>query len=265
MAPPLRERVPAWARGAGILALVTAGAMGGVALARARARTSPALAGPSPVASSMRRSRPPRVLHVPRVTTAPELDGRIEEALWRETAARTGPFVDDAGAAARPYSEARAAWSDEAGGTLYLALYAADIDLEARVTEADGPMQLDDAFRLTFATAATAGAETRDAFVLEGSVRGTMSDARTTAAGADPSWNSGARLAADTDGTLNDAKDDDEEWTLEWAIPLAAVGHRGAPGETIPLALRRCDTPKHGPRVCAGFGDGHDVVLVLDP
>ena len=265
MAPPLREPVAAWARGAGILALVTAGAAGGVALARAGAPTSPALAGPPPAASSMRRGRPPRVLHVTRVTTAPELDGRIEEALWRETAARTGPFVDHAGAAARPYSEARAAWSDEAGGTLYLALYAADIDLEARVTEADGPMQLDDAFRLTFAAAATAGAETRDAFALEGLVRGTMSDARTSAAGTDTSWNSGARLAADTDGTVNDATDDDEEWTLEWAIPLAAVGHRGDPGETVPLSIRRCDTPKHGPRVCAGFSEGQDAALVLDP
>ncbi len=235
---------------AGLVAL--AGAVGLVA-ARARAREPAQVTRSAPLARA-----PGRIIHVPRAPSPPEIDGHLDESLWREHAARSGPFVDAAGKDARPYSEARVAWSEEGGGALYLALYAADIDLEASVTDADGPVWLDDSFRVTFAGSPA----TR---VLEASARGTLSDALLTGDRADPSWSSGARVAADTDATLNDPSDDDEEWTLEWRIPLAALGHRAAPGEQLVMSVRRCDTPRHGPRSCAALGEAVATTLVLDP
>ncbi len=94
---------------------------------------------------------------------------------------------------------------------------------------------------------------------------GTLGDAELSGGRVDPSWSSGARVAADTDGTPNDVTDDDEEWTLEWRIPLAPLGHRAVAGERIAMSIRRCDSPKRGPRTCASFGDAVAVELVLDP
>ena len=40
---------------------------------------------------------------------------------------------------------------------------------------------------------------------------------------------------------------------------------KGERGESIGLALRRCDTPKHSPRVCRSWGDGEEKGrIVLD-
>ena len=67
------------------------------------------------------------------------------------------------------------------------------------------------------------------------------------------------------DGTLNDPRDTDEEWVIEMAVPFEALGMQGEAGETIGLALRRCDTPKGSSRVCRSWGDGPDKArIVLD-
>lgn len=59
------------------------------------------------------------------------------------------------------------------------------------------------------------------------------------------------------DGTLNRTGDNDEEWIVEMAIPLAALGiHDPAPGTRIPFAVRRCDVGARGPGACGGFGAG---------
>jgi len=46
-------------------------------------------------------------------------------------------------------------------------------------------------------------------------------------------------LAVDLDGTLDKSGDDDEEWLVELALPLAQ-----------PIAARRCDHPKSGGERC---------------
>src|SRR5690349_15978093 len=66
------------------------------------------------------------VMVVPQVAAPLALDGELDEVAWRSPA-RTGAFVDAHGAQAAPYSDARFLRDDHA---LYLALYAADEDVE---------------------------------------------------------------------------------------------------------------------------------------
>nr|HEX4314926.1 hypothetical protein [Kofleriaceae bacterium] len=138
------------------------------------------------------------------------IDGELDEPVWNTTAVR-GVFAGDGGEAiARPYSEVRAFVR---GDAVYVGLYAADEDIEST-----------DRFELTVGTVAVSL-----------SAAGSSSDAR-------------VRAGVDRDGTLDDPRDDDEEWVVEAALPVAALG---AP----PWALRasRCDTTHAGHRHCGSW------------
>ena len=54
----------------------------------------------------------------------------------------------------------------------------------------------------------------------------------------------------DVDETIDDARDEDEEWVVELALPLAAL----PPGATA-IHAARCDTPKDGVRRCGAWED----------
>ena len=116
--------------------------------------------------------------------TTMKIDGELAEPAWNARAAR-GVFVGPDGKLARPYSEIRFLADAD---TLYVALYAADEDIEAS-----------DAFELQLGPLAlTAHAD--------GAVAPAM------------------KAAIDRDGTLGNPKDDDEEWVVELAIPRAQLG-----------------------------------------
>ncbi len=202
-------------------------------------------------------------LHVPRVGAPIPIDGEVEgKKAWESDVGGTGVFKTAAGQGMVPYSEARLRWRD---GTLYLWLYAGDLDLEGSVTERDGPVLRDDAFRVEL------GAGGR-AYTIDVNVLGTIADtvcARAVGApdGApcDASWQSGATVGVDRDGTLNRTGDNDEEWIVEMAVPLASLGLGGArAGTRIPFAVRRCDVQKSGAGACGGFGLGERAEIVLD-
>lgn len=59
----------------------------------------------------------------------------------------------------------------------------------------------------------------------------------------------GMKVAVDRDGTLDDSRNFDEEWLLEIAIPIAALPTHGP----SLVSAARCDTPKHGGRLCAAW------------
>ncbi len=160
-----------------------------------------------------------RELVVPNVDGAPDLDGELGDAIWRGAVARTGAFVDASGSPARPHSDARVV---EARDELIVALYAADEDI--RTT---GPLR--DVFRVTI------GATT-----FEVSANGELR-------GAPP----GTRLGHDLDGTPDDGADDDEEWVIELAIPLASLGLPDHAGGRAPFVVERCDTTRDGSRSCS--------------
>src|SRR2546430_17249992 len=139
-------------------------------------------------------------LVLPQVAGPILCDGELDELAWR-TPARTGPFVDASGAQAAPYSDARFLRDDR---YLYLALYAADEDIRAG-----------------------------DEFVVELG-RTTL---HFTAAGVLRPAIAGAHVAVDLDGSLDDPANDDEEWVVEAAIPLAAVPFAG---NAVPIKITRC-------------------------
>jgi hypothetical protein len=243
-----RRKPSVFAVGVGV-ALITAG----LAAGRIGMRAHAAQVAAQPALGSRRTpaSEPGEgvVLHVPHLPASIVLDGDTDDPGWTSPPgpARTGPFLLASGMPARPYSEARAVWGD---GHLYLALYAADEDIRSRTGEHDGPLWLDDSFRVVFAQGDVERA-------IEVSPRGVVTDAMRARGGAfDYGWESGVHVSPELDGTINQPNDADEEWVIEMAIPFEALGMRGERGESIGFSLRRCDVPKGSSRVCAGWGEG---------
>lgn len=193
-------------------------------------------------------------LEVPRAPGEITIDGELEDPGWSGPMARTGAFTTD-GRPAHPYSDARFVVRN---GQLFVVLYAADEDIRATNARHDEPLYGADAFQLTLRT--TSGEHSIDI-----SSAGVVTDARRSASGAlDFSWESHARVAVDRDGTANDPSDQDEEWVVEMAIPLDAIGLTGRAGERIGLEVHRCDDVPNVGRVCAGWGPkGRGGVLVL--
>jgi hypothetical protein len=217
------------------------------------ARARPA---PRPAAARSIRGEPDFVLHVPHMPGSITLDGDTDDPGWTgtPTPARTHAFLQPNGAPARPFSEIRLVWGD---GYLYLSLYAADEDIESRTTEPDGPLWLDDSFRVIFTRGDTE-------YAIETSPRAIITDSIRHKEGAgdggtwgkwDYAWSSGAHASKEMDGSLNDPRNMDEEWVIEMALPFESLGLDGRPGDTLGFSASRCDTPKGSPRTCSSWGD----------
>ena len=186
---------------------------------------------------------PPVATPVPHTVAGGVVDGEMGEAHWR-LATHSGPFLDkQSGALAIPHSELRLAHD---GSRLWLGLYAADENIQTRAVVGDGATWSDDAFSLRIR--AIPAVE----FALDISAAGTRTDARIDGRGrVETAWQSGADCAVARDGTLNDASDDDEEWLVECAVPLAPLGLKV--GDTFSLSAQRCDTPKGAGERCGAW------------
>jgi hypothetical protein len=192
---------------------------------------------------------PPSAIAVPHAGSEITIDGETDEVAWQQ-AVRVGPLQRD-GHEARPFSDARFLWR---GDSLYFVLYAADQDLHATLRDHDAPLWLEDAFELTF------GPRKDARYVIDISPAGVTSDARIDAIGVrDGTWESGVEVAMDADGTLNDPRDEDEEWVVEGRIPLARLGL--VPGAPLAVSIRRWDTPVGGKRT-SGESGPRDLFLL---
>ena len=228
---------------------------GAVMLALLVVSGSPRAEGPPPAAR----------LLVPRVAAPIRINAETAgKAAWNDDTGITRNFKDAAGNGMVPYTEAKVRWGD---GTLYLLLYAGDLDLEGTVTSRDGPVLRDDAFHIEL------GREGH-VYTLDVSVLGTLADADCTGSVGERSgerrcdwgWDSHAAVAVDRDGTLNQVGDNDEEWVVEMAIPLAKLGlKKPASGARIPFSIRRCEIGHDGPHACGSWGTAPAGELVLDP
>lgn len=163
-----------------------------------------------------------RELRVPKLAGAIELDGETEDVGWKHVA-HTGGFLGPDRKPARPHSEARFAWGD---GKLWILLYAADENIESAA----------------------------DSFHVE--VGGQAYDVNPVGVVASRALATGH----DVDGTIDDPTDDDEEWVIEMAVPLA----RAESGARVPISIHRCDTPKGSASVCGEWGESKPTVLVLE-
>jgi hypothetical protein len=210
----------------------------------APSRTLPAAAGEGPL------------LVVPHAATPVMLDGDNDDPAWHASPgpARTGAFVRASGLPTRPYSDARLLWGD---GFLYVLLYAADEDITR-----------DDAFRMRFARGeveyaivVTAAGVVQDAarngrgLVGDRGLVGPVGPAIVADRSPGPRWQSGTHVSRELDGTPDDARDIDEEWSLEIAVPFESIGMRGERGESAGFAVDRCDASSAGSGACGGWGE----------
>ena len=206
-------------------------AVAAVAMACAPTRSVPSAGGGSEGSGA--------VLRVPHAPGAIALDGDDDDPGWTRAPgpARTGPFTLAGGAPARPHSEARLLWGD---GYLYLLLYAADDDIRAR----------DDGFRMRLSRGAID-------YAIEVTADGALTEEARGGDGAiDATWRSGAHVSRELDGTPDDARDVDEEWSLEVAVPFASLGMKGEPGEAAGFAVERCDASSARALACSQWGEG---------
>ncbi len=189
-------------------------------------------------------SSPGPTLHVPRATAPIHIDAEFEgKKDWEADSGHTGDLQDEHGKGMVPFTDAKARWGD---GYLYLMLYAGDLDIESG-----------DAFHLEIG-----GGE--HIHVIDVSVLGKLVEAvcdsdtpfSVAPGDCDGSWHSRATVAVDRDGTLDHLGDNDEEWVVEMAIPLSALGldHAG-PGTRLPFSVRRCDVGA-GSHACGSWGGG---------
>jgi hypothetical protein len=166
------------------------------------------------------RHAAPAPLEIPLVTAPIHVDGEWDERDWSGHSLR-GQFLGDDHQLSRPTSEVRLLRDDQ---FLYVGLYAADDDIRST-----------------------------DAFDVE--VAGHKWSV--SALGVVEPPIDGAKVAVDRDGSVDDASNNDEEWIVELAIPLAATGLE--PGKAVLLTASRCDIPKHQSKLCARWS--HEVTI----
>jgi hypothetical protein len=209
-------------------------------------------------------SSPPS-LHVGRARAAVRPSGHFDVDAWGG-AANTHTLLAADGTGAVPVSESRFMWGQD---DLYIFFYAGDLDLQARATKHDGPVWKDDSVTFAFfprpdeTRRDTASAEPKK-FVLQVTPTGITSDGVCPLdavdlgdARCDLRWESGARVGADYDGTPNDIRGFDEEWAVEVALPLRAIGvdPHAPPPIRVAATVRRCEMAHGGPRACGLWGD----------
>ncbi len=189
-------------------------------------------------------------LQIPRAIRPPVLEQHDDEALWQH-AVTTGPWLEpNSHAPARPYSQARLLWDER---HLYLSLYAADQNIVTSGAQPD-----------RFVVHIQPDGPHAPVFAIDIAPTGTVTDLRVVDGAPDGAWHSGAQVAMDMDGTLNDANgEDDEEWVAFVALPWRQMGMQPAAGTRVRVQFERCDVPKDGVKRCGQWAQ--TVVLAGSP
>ena len=176
----------------------------------------------------------PEVYPCGRTIDAIEVDGRLDEASWA-AAPWTDPFVDIRGRSFEPkprfLTRAKMVWDDT---HLYVAADMDEPHLWSTLTERDAVIYHDNDFEVFI----DPDGDTHEYYELEVNLLGTEWDLFLTrpyrdAGSAVDSWDiTGLRTAVHLRGTLNDASDVDDGWSIEIALPwsvLEECAHRPVP------------------------------------
>ncbi|NLF18832.1 MAG: hypothetical protein GX595_16495 [Lentisphaerae bacterium] len=197
---------------------------------------SAAVVAQSPAAAAEAALRP--FLRAVATAAPPQLDGLGGDAVWQE-ALSAGPWVSLDGSS--PAEEPTAAMVAHDAESLYLLVVCSESllnpmlqrthEVKAEAVDADGAVFADDCIEVFIQP----GVEATPYFHLAVNPRGTLYDARCVDGTYDTAWSSQARVTATADTTA---------WTVEVAVPLAALGGAPAADATwgFNLARRRHST-----------------------
>jgi hypothetical protein len=177
----------------------------------------------------------------PIASDAPVIDGKLDDAAWKTTP-WTADFADIEGSdRTAPPLRTRAKLAADAR-CLYIAAELSETHVWAAPHQRDEPLFRENAFEVFL----DAGGDGLNYVELQISADNTICDLRmnkpySNRGRADVAWNiEGLKSAVHVDGTLNDPADRDTGWTIELAIPWAALADRPPrAGETWRVNLAR--------------------------
>lgn len=178
---------------------------------------------------------------VKRASAKIAIDGRLDEATWRNASAIELQFPWEEQTGKKQSTKARLLWDDE---YLYVAYECIDGDITARYETHDDPTYEDDAVELFI----NPNPSENIYIGLEMSARAALYDyLYRYPKNLEKSYDlKGAKLAVQRDGTLNDSTDQDKSWVLELAIPISnfaefAGGKPVIAGTTWAVNINRWD------------------------
>ncbi len=159
----------------------------------------------------------------PKVTTAPTIDGRLDDDAWAHAPAVVLVQTHD-GAPVDKLTLAKMCWDSD---NLYVSFRCSSKDIRASVTNHDGNIFLEDAVEIFI----DPDGDLKTYIELDVSPINVTFDAKfDPAAGASlgaqlaPQWTcQGFRTATTVDGTVNVRTDTDQCWTAEMAIPFKSI------------------------------------------
>jgi hypothetical protein len=156
---------------------------------------------------------------VHRTSGAIVVDGILAEAAW-DKAEKAGPFVRSLdGKPATAATEARLLWDDD---HLYVAFLCEDANVSGAFFKDDEKLYTSNVVEI-FLNPSGDGSRYDEIEIAPTNALFDASFSGGSRQGMDLSWSSRARHAVHVDGTLNEPRDVDRGWTVELAIPFAAL------------------------------------------
>lgn len=164
----------------------------------------------------------PRYSRIPRTKSTIQVDGLLDEPDWYAAPALTDFSFTWAAAddSPRQSTVAKLLWNDE---KLFVSFLCQDEDIQASRQERDGQVYRDDCVEVFLAPDPN---NLQQYMNLEINALGTRLDNfRPGGAPPEQAWNPDEiEIAVQRTGTLNDARDKDQYWTVEVAIPFSVFG-----------------------------------------
>jgi hypothetical protein len=173
------------------------------------------------------------------------IDGALDEPVWSRIKPVGAFMLHDGSKPAEFQTEAKLCWDDQ---YLYVAFSCIDTDIWGTYTKRDDPTYDEEVVEIFLNPTGNA----IDYYELEVSPRNTIWDGKVHNPNNDPEtstyddkWNcEGLLTAVQVDGTLDDRTDVDKGWTVEMAIPFAAIAQTPKDRERWRANLFRIDRGK---------------------
>ncbi len=208
--------------------------------------------GARPKSSARAAAEPPRTYVVRRVDKPPVIDGKPDDAIWKDVA-WTSLFVNSLNGQPLSYpTKVKMVWDDK---NLYVLFSCEDPDVWSTIGKHDGSLWTQEVVELMMDPEGDGATYVE----LQVNPKGASFDAylpryRQTQA----DWESGLKAAVTVQGTLNQRKDKDKGWTVEMAVPLRAAFGKGKPqpvsvGTKWRVNMFRMEVPRGGARVAMAW------------